>query len=231
MSNTTERPRLSFCTWIHDWPYVRRTLPINLALTAIEPVEFCLVDIGSASKLAAWLQRKNGWRGRVRVRRYEIEGEPAVHFSRDKNRAHKLAAGEILVNLDGDNVVGPRFVPDVLRAIDNGADLVHGFSENWGDGTCGRIAITRRAFETLGGYDESFEPAGHQDLDLVHRAAAYGFKVERIRRAEFVGLSCGSTIREKMQRIRGKYREMRTANRRRSQENIRAGRLVANRGR
>lgn len=225
----TERPALSFCTWLYEWPLIRYTLPINLWLTSAEPVEFAIVDCGSCAMVSKWLDRKNGWRRRVRLKRYPRDEATPIHFSRDKNRAHELGRGRILVNLDGDNIVGPRFVRDVVREVDRGAALVHVWTGEWLDGTCGRIAITRDAFRKLGGYDESFEAVGYQDLDLIERARAAGLKVRTIRRPECVGAAIRSGLDRKMRYVASaSFDDCNSANQARSRANIKAGRLVAN---
>lgn len=228
--NNTDRPDFSFCTWILNRREIRSTLPINLAMAAGASAEFVVVDVGSSRPLSTWIARKNGWRRMVRTERIERDARLPVHFSRDKNRAHALGVGRILVNLDGDNILGPRYCRDVLRAVYAGADLVHTFSGNWGDGTCGRVAITRESFAKLGGYDESFEPVGYQDIDLVERARAAGLVVRTIPRPECVGASVHSARIEKMRYVVGDFDEMNAENQRRSRENVRRRRLVANQG-
>eukprot|EP00434_Breviolum_minutum_P017507 symbB.v1.2.015451.t2/scaffold1154.1/size134997/2 len=93
------------------------------------------------------------------------------HASIAKNTVHAVAAAaeeDILVNVDADNIAGPGFVLDV--------DGIHG--------SVGRIAVDRKTFVLLQGYDEDAYPTGAQDVDLWLRlgmlARQRGQRVERL---------------------------------------------------
>lgn len=98
------------------------------------------------------------------------------HMSVAKNIAHRLARGDVLVNLDCDN-----FIDDArtvaFRYFSSGCQVLHLWSGRHRDGTCGRIAVSKSVFTYLKGYDESFFPMGYQDLDFLARASAAGFAV------------------------------------------------------
>lgn len=95
------------------------------------------------------------------------------HMSLAKNISHKLASGDILMNLDCDNRIG-----DALKQIREGftanVGALHLWSGHYGDGTCGRVAIRRELFFNVGGYDESFRPMAYQDEDLLERLKDMG---------------------------------------------------------
>ena len=96
------------------------------------------------------------------------------HASVAKNTSHRVAQGEILVNLDCDNftgVRGGRFVGQVFRKFGMDA-CFHQRNADQEDATWGRIAMSRRSFWDLGGYSESFLPAGAQDYDLLEKFKA-----------------------------------------------------------
>lgn len=160
--------KVSFCTWIHNrlWQYCQ-VLPRNLELTAGKPVEFVLLDVDSSDGLYDWLTST----GLINQVKYSRESH-AIHSSKLKNRSHQLATGDILVNLDADNFIGPQFC-DVARALDP-HQFLHAWSGDWHDGTCGRLACHRALFEAFGGYDERFGPVGFDDLDLRDRLVAGG---------------------------------------------------------
>ena len=46
---------------------------------------------------------------------------PYWHASLAKNTAHKVATEDVLVNLDGDNLIRPQFVADVAKRFNAGA--------------------------------------------------------------------------------------------------------------
>ena len=92
------------------------------------------------------------------------------HASIGKNTAHNHATEDILVNLDGDNLVGPKFLPDIVRQFVQGYKVVQ-FHEGGGlnAGTFGRVAYFRADFWAIGGYDEDAYPMGYQDADIINR--------------------------------------------------------------
>jgi hypothetical protein len=122
--------------------------------------------------------------------------------SKAKNLAHRIAKGEILVNLDADN-----WADDIDQPLRQAfAATNRTIFRAWNgkrDGSSGRIAIASTWFYGLGGYDESFYPVGYQDVDLVLRAVAAGLKkhsftagrtpIRNSARAKIIstGLSCG----------------------------------------
>ncbi len=88
-----------------------------------EPHEIVFVDDGSSD---------GSWRVLLQL----AEADPAVRlvrFGRNFGKAAALAAGfhesrgEIVVTLDADLQDDPRHIPDFLRAIENGCDLVSGW--------------------------------------------------------------------------------------------------------
>eukprot|EP00931_Biecheleriopsis_adriatica_P047245 TRINITY_DN27210_c0_g1_i1.p1 TRINITY_DN27210_c0_g1~~TRINITY_DN27210_c0_g1_i1.p1 ORF type:complete len:502 (-),score=99.60 TRINITY_DN27210_c0_g1_i1:55-1560(-) len=91
------------------------------------------------------------------------------HASIAKNTAHMVAEEDILVNVDGDNIIGPGFIEDVLKQFQEGYTVVQ---YEYGQGTCGRIAYSRQDFVKLNGYDEDAYPMGAQDTDIVLRLKA-----------------------------------------------------------
>ncbi len=105
------------------------------------------------------------------------------HASIAKNTTHLLASNEIITNLDCDNytgVNGGKFVIDKMTECGVHKTLLHQFSNDKDDGSYGRISFSRRNFLYIGGYDESFEPMGYQDVDLIIRLLASGLKYMQI---------------------------------------------------
>ena len=96
---------------------------------------------------------------------------PFWHASIAKNTSHKIARGNILVNLDCDNFTGKRGAEHILRVFQKYGNhiLFHQWSGISKDGTYGRISYHRNTFFRLGGYDESFLPMGYQDHDIIRR--------------------------------------------------------------
>jgi hypothetical protein len=93
------------------------------------------------------------------------------HCPKAKNIAHRFGEGQILVNLDVDNLlINMRDKIDKYFTKDKNT-ILHMHTEMLG-GSFGRIALTRDNFYKLGGYDEELLPHSHQDTDLINRAKA-----------------------------------------------------------
>lgn len=141
-------------------------------------VEFVLIDYGSSDGLkefVASLPRELS--GNLRYYRCEAECFKAPHA---KNVAHVASTGDILVNLDFDNFVRPGYA-DLMRKTVRDGVIFHDYVPNNVQGvrgTYGRIALTRKDFMSLRGYDESFAPMRHQDTDLINRGKAAGMVVK-----------------------------------------------------
>ena len=173
---------LSFCiTCKNRLHQIRYTLRKNLNDNFLHRdfIEFILVDFGSNDGLREWIidnfqsELVSGY-----LKYYYTEELPKWHACIAKNTAHLCANGNILVNLDCDNFTGVWGGAYVLKAFDEHGErcFVHQFGGNVGDGSYGRIAVANKYFFMLGGYDESFEPMGHQDCNLIERFIAFGLK-------------------------------------------------------
>jgi GT2 family glycosyltransferase len=198
--------------------------PINLALTAgRQDVEHVILDVGKDPSTRDWLTSLSP---RLRIVARSIE---PLHFAQAYNAVSRYATGDVFAWLDGDNVIGPDYVTRVLAEIT--ADplaIVHCWTGDWLDGTCGRLAMHRDLFSRIGGYDEALGTAGSQDLDLRDRAQAAGGHVVVIQDPSVVGLAIRTSHAAKTQHLRNDYYQTTAANAALSRANIAAGRLVAN---
>ncbi len=159
---------------------------------------------------------------------YYTDELPQWHMSIAKNTAHWWASGNILVNLDCDNYIGSQGGAYVMKAIEQHGYrcVIHQFSGTYGDGSCGRIVVQSKYFDMIGGYDESFDPMGHDDLDLINRLVKTGL--------QYVSLSDNRfnvAIPNSKEGINSKsYSEMLRYNENISRRNLLEGRLIANAG-
>jgi hypothetical protein len=198
---------------------------MNLALYANNPdVQFVLLNYNSPDELHGWAA-KNLREFIAAGRLIYVHERTASHFhaSKAKNLAHRFGTNDILFNLDGDNWANG--VYELFR--DHPQCILHLFNRQ-GDGTCGRIGMPREWFYRLGGYDESFEPMGHQDVDLVWRGQAMGMAAKRIAGWK---AAIGNTIPQKIEHTAGSLKRwvpMVEANLARSDANLAAGRFTAN---
>jgi len=116
------------------------------------------------------------------------------HISRCKNISHFLSTGDMIYNLDGDNILngteydtvcqeyakhGPKLI---LHQCDGPSPLTHEmfqylklFSKDYHtlnlmfNGTCGRICTSQTVFKEIGGYNERFHFMGMDDIDFLAR--------------------------------------------------------------
>ncbi len=104
-----------------------------------------------------------------------------------KNLAHRLGimeGADVLVNLDADNFTGHGFAAYLNEVFQE--DRVYCWSRmikgQGNRGISGRIAVTRNAFLTTGGYDERFEKWGPDDKDFTRRLQKLGYADREIDR-------------------------------------------------
>lgn len=224
--------RVSYCTTCHGrlWQ-IALTIVDNLAHLR-DDEELVLVDYGSADGLGRYIESSPACQNAMESGRLVYARTEAKHYHcpKAKNLAHRLGRGDLLVNLDADNsnegmrrIISRRYarVEDLVLQMDEGER---------GDplrGTFGRICIPRYWFYRLGGYDESFEPIGHQDQDLIWRAKAMGLRHVH---AKTGGASpIRNTMVEKASHTgKRSWHVMWRANEKASLLNLKEGRLVAN---
>lgn len=134
------------------------------------------------------------------------------------------------MNLGFDNFIGNSL--DLIRTLlVCDVKVIHLWSGIPGDGTCGRSVIARDVFYTLGGHDESFYPADHEDIDLLKRARKSGISVEH---CPCVADSALKNTKEEGMRYYSlkkgmTWKECVRSNRQASDRNILVKRLTANR--
>lgn len=215
---------ISFVTWIYNKPAILKCLPINLALSHDYSVEFCLLDVGSTDNTYTELEKIAQNNARVKLYREKIK---SLHFARLYNRVASYANGHILCFLDGDNVIGPKYLIEALRLTEE--EILHAWSGDWADGTYGRIGLHKETFNKLGGFDESLGQCGYQDTDLLERAKGYGYQLKVKNHPSIVGLSIPNTIKDKVQYLDiESYQEINKRNKQKSKQNIKNGKLIAN---
>ena len=220
--------KISFCTWnLNRADQLRQTLPQNLAMAdRFEgEVEFCVLDLGSRDGSRELLADLSRAEPRLVYRR--LDGMP-VHFARNYNAAHRLASGDVMVTLDADNWIGERFCDTLATLYRHFGDafVVHAFDGDWFGGTCGRLAMSSRLFERVGGYDESFEPVMYQDIDLRNRAVAAGGILVSVHDASIIGGAVRNSLDDRYREMDANVdagRVMHRINRQRSRRRLRSG--------
>lgn len=237
MNKILENPKLSFCiTCKNRIEQIKKTLPLNLSDNNADHqiIEFVLIDFASNDGLKNWItgnfkkELNSGY-----LKYYYTEKLSDWHASIAKNTAHFYANNDILVNLDCDNYTGYRggnFVMQQFIKRKNDNIILHQFN-NFGDGSFGRISLMKHFFDKIGGYDESFEPMGFQDGDLIRRLQSFGLKYLCLKNQAYNRAEKNTKI-ESIANTNSdlSWRQMEKINRRKSMENIQNGIIYANNG-
>lgn len=179
--------------------HLQQTLPQNLrdnpATKAVE-IEFVVLNYGDTGGLHEWMTSDpfmTAAIGNGRIVYARTQEPETFHMSHAKNMAHRLATGDIVCNLDADNFTGPRF-GEALAAffkkypasIISPSHVVSRAFPPEERGFFGRMALPRRYFENLGGYDENYVGWGSEDTDLARRARMIGLKYFRFEDLQFL---------------------------------------------
>jgi glycosyltransferase involved in cell wall biosynthesis len=222
--------KASFClTCMNRRRFIEQTLPHNLAL-ANDPssYEFVLLDYNSGDDLEGYVRAHHADAIRCGLLAY-FRTTAAEHFcaSHAKNSSHKLATGDILINLDADNLLVPAYFGyiDALQPRE--------LLRTTGDYHLnGRLGLYRDDFEAVGGYDEAMTHGwGGEDDDLVGRCSALGFAMRFVDASEsgiHIAHSDGERVRNCAVREKGVSWRM---NREISSANFARGVFIANQGR
>jgi hypothetical protein len=183
---------ISFCiTCKNRFDQIRRTLPRNLKDNYRHKsiIEFTLIDFNSSDGLKEWIIAN--FKKEINqqyLKYYHTKELVHWHMSVAKNTAHIYGSGELLVNLDCDNYTGRNGGYFLLNSFNkyHYPIVIHQFSGNQLDGSCGRISVRREDFHKIGGYDESFAPVGYDDWDLIMRLVqGTGLEYKNIKNINF----------------------------------------------
>lgn len=225
---------VSFCTTcMNRLFHLRQTFIPSIKDNINYPnVEFVLVNYNSQDGLDKWARSALTPYIDQGIVNYYYTPEPETfHISKAKNLAHRVAKGDILVNLDGDNFAGRDFAFYTNYILQKqGDNTIFQFKKAPYWGTEGRIAMAKKYFMELGGYDESLEAIGHEDHDLMDRGKVIGMKYENIQIENFLHY-LSNTTKEKSQHCDenpDNYYDYESRNRQKSKENIAAGKVKAN---
>jgi len=146
-------------------------------------IEFVLLNYGSKDDMESWAKDNlSAYIDKGIVKYYHTDQPEKFHACKAKNLAHRLAAGDILVNMDADNYAGKDFAFYVNHVFKNTTSISCQFA---GKGfrffdTCGRIALLKEQFDQVGGYNEALAPFAGEDIDLLKRLEVLDIKIKVI---------------------------------------------------
>jgi predicted glycosyltransferase involved in capsule biosynthesis len=155
---------------------LEKTFLKNLPALAFYDCEFILVNYNSPDIMHEWVMDNLSKYIKAGSVVYRWTKKPYFfNFSHSKNVSHKLASGDILVNLDADNYLSMQYIDRILEIFEHNSQC-HGMptviypkpnKDNMSG--LGRIAISRELFYEINGYNERFEGYGYEDIDLINR--------------------------------------------------------------
>ena len=152
--------KVSFCTTCMDrLCHLKQVYLKSLENTAGCNVEFILLNYNSKDNLDEWVVDNLSDPIKNRIVKYYKTTEP-VYFvaSHAKNIAYKLATGDLICNLDADNLVLPGFYEFIVNEFVNNPEIIltsDSLDVNGHHGCCGKIVCKKEDFYSVNGYDEN----------------------------------------------------------------------------
>lgn len=165
---------ISFCTTcMGRLHHLKQTLPENLeAARRFGPgVELVVLNYNSPDALDDWMHDHMAAAVRDGIVRYLVTREPThFHPAHAKNVAHRAARGEIVFNLDADNMIEHWQIRAIVELFASRPGVI--VSGGGGVSTGGRVGLRRTDFFRLRGYAEQFRGFGVEDHEFLLRARA-----------------------------------------------------------
>lgn len=167
--------KISFCTTcMGRLDHLQQTLPWNLMSHQDNDVEFVVLNYNSQDNLDHWMKHSMSLHIETGILNYYTTTEPeCFRPAHAKNIAHKVAQGDILVNLDADNFLIDTYVRWLRNMFTEREDIIvvsPSFDRQGIAGACGKIAAKKEHFYSVNGYDESMDQGwGADDTNFQFR--------------------------------------------------------------
>jgi len=162
---------ISFCSQVKDrFIHLKETLPKNLdILSRYNNCELILLDFSSTDIPNNYIiDNFNEYIESGLLKYCKVDNQKKYHMSAVKNLSHRISNGDYIINVDIDTFISPEFMVDVI----NNASTYTLIRLRYVEGDIyGRIGVSRKVFDELGGYDEYFEKWGYDDDDLLFRSS------------------------------------------------------------
>lgn len=181
--------------------HLKETLPQNISDNPPSEdmdVEFVVLNYNSQDDLHEWITTDPVMAQHIEsgLIRYGRTTEPEhFHMAHAKNMAHRMATGDVLVNLDADNFAGKGFASFLQDLFSKDRDIItspsHKVSRFFAPeerGFVGRIAVSKENYFELGGYNENIQGWGGDDNDFTQRAKGMNLKHLRYEDKRFIGI-------------------------------------------
>jgi len=152
--------------------HLQQTLPVNLFNSEGINREFVIVDYNSHDGLKDWIKSVKPWIEKGIVKYCYTNTPKYFNAAHAKNIAHNQATGDIVCNLDADNFIMDGFCNYLLNVFQKPDVYYYSSSlDSVGNhGSCGKIAILKKHFLSVNGYDESQSHGwGWDDVNFRYR--------------------------------------------------------------
>lgn len=141
---------------------------IKVANQEYDNVEFVLVNYDSPDDLDEWVTQNLSDLILIgKVKYIRIQNKKYYSHPHATNIGVRLSEGEVVVVLEADNFLLSGFVASVVLGFRNGLDYMK-FERKQG-GSTSRIAINKKIFNYLNGFNESLSGWGYDDMDFFYR--------------------------------------------------------------
>lgn len=172
---------VSLCTTsMNRLHHIKETLVHNLNVSRhFESVEFVLLDYNSTDSLESWI--RDNLMSEIESGKLVYLKESEAKFfdaSRSRNLSYLGSSGNIVCNVDADNFIHRDFAEYLYHEFKNRdfpclVHAIHSRDKNaWG-----RLAMKKRDFIAIGGYNETMNGYGGEDWDLFRRAKANAWQM------------------------------------------------------
>jgi len=170
--------KISFCTTcMNRFSFLELTLRRNMELVKqfndanTDKLELTLCNYDSKDNLHEYIMKnylKDIEAGRLQY--IYIGDKEYFNCSHAKNIAYKIATGDVVINLDGDNYLCLNLIEFIHEEFSNNDidDIMIRDLKN-----IGMLGMSKANFIKLGGYSEVMYAYGHADKDLIHRSLKY----------------------------------------------------------
>jgi hypothetical protein len=153
--------KISICTQIKNRLYqFKETFYKNLkVINQYENIEWNIVDVNSTDGLRDFIKPNIS----SNINYFECIDEIEYSIPISKNFAFRLSSGDYIFNLDADNFLGS-IIDKIIEY-----NYIPIYCNKFSLGVYGRIGCENQILKEVGGYDESFLPAGHHEQDFMAR--------------------------------------------------------------
>jgi glycosyltransferase involved in cell wall biosynthesis len=186
MTKSQKPLKISFCTTCKGrLDHLKETLPLNLARTSSYlNAEHVILAYGDKETFDYIKKNylKEIKEGRIRLVYSE---QPNWQMSHAKNMAHRMATGDVVVNMDADNFMENGFAEWLNKVFNKNPHrvVIAGMKDSLTAAYIhkkplkdirGRLAVLKSDFDRLHGYNEKFVAWGGDDDDLLTRSTLTG---------------------------------------------------------